>query len=75
MLVKTESYTFYYLDQQMHNIYINNGFLYLSTPTRFDAFASSSGSLIFYFLKLQNVVTRLPEDEANASKHVGVLTI
>jgi len=38
----------------MHNKYINNEFYILSTPACFDAFASSSGSLIFYLLKLQN---------------------
>jgi len=33
----------------MHNIYINNEFYIVSTPTCFDAFPSSSGSLIFNF--------------------------
>jgi hypothetical protein len=51
------------------NIYI------VSTPTCFDAFASSSGSLIFHFLKLHNFVTRPPEDDANASKLAVVLAI
>jgi hypothetical protein len=35
--------TVYSSDQQMHNVYINNNFV--STPTCFNASASSSGSL------------------------------
>jgi len=39
------SCTVYYSDQQMHNIYINNIFYIISTPTCFNASASPSGSL------------------------------
>jgi len=39
------SWTGYYPDQQMHNIYINNIFYIVSTPICFKASASSSGSL------------------------------
>jgi hypothetical protein len=46
--------TLYYLDQQIHNKYMNNEFYTVSTPACFDAFASSSGSLILYLLKLRN---------------------
>jgi hypothetical protein len=37
----------------MHNVYIKTDIFIVSIPTRFDAFASSSDSLIFYMLKLQ----------------------
>jgi len=40
------SFTFYYPDQQIHNIYIDSILYIVSTPTCFDASASSSGSLI-----------------------------
>jgi len=40
------SCTVYYPDQLMHNIYINNTSHIVSSPTCFDASASSSGSLI-----------------------------
>ena len=38
---------FYYPDQQIHNIYINNILYVVSTPTCFYASATSSGSLNF----------------------------
>jgi len=43
------------LFRPMHSIYINKEFLY-RTPTCFDAFASSSGSLILYLLNLQTIL-------------------
>jgi len=39
------SYTVYYPDQQMHNIYINNILHIVSTSTCFSVSASSSGSV------------------------------
>ena len=40
---------FIYPDQQMHNIYINNIVYTVSTPTCFNASASSSGRLNLAF--------------------------
>jgi hypothetical protein len=48
-------------------------FYILSTPTCFNAYALSSWSLIFFNFNKYKI--KLPEDEANVSKHVGVLTI
>jgi len=45
--VTTEFLPVYYPDQQMHNVYINNVLYIVSTPTCFDAPASSAGSVNF----------------------------
>ena len=43
------SYTVYYPDQQMHNIYINNILYIVSTYACFNVSAVSSGSLLTLF--------------------------
>jgi hypothetical protein len=53
------SCTVYYLDEQMHNtdthIY-KPYFNIVSTTTCFDASASASGSLNFYFVKVTKII-------------------
>jgi len=60
------SCTVYYPDQQMHNIYIN--ILYnVSTPTCFDAYASSLGSLKLVLCQLTKLL-RLQLNKASRLK-------
>jgi len=78
---KSVTVIFYYLDQPLHNICILTMNVYIvSTRTRFDALASSSESLIFNLLKLQNQygykINKLKcFNLFITSKHVGVFTI
>jgi len=46
----------YYPDQQMHNIYINNILFIKSTPTCFNASASSSGSFNLVIVKVTKLL-------------------
>jgi hypothetical protein len=60
----------YYQDQQTHNLYIciNNILYIVSTPTCFDASASSSGSLIrllCYSCKVMKVIKSVKSEDQN----------
>jgi len=58
----------------MHNIYINDEFLYRKYSYMFRCICVIFRGLVAKFCNFRKQNIRLPEDDANASKHVGVLT-
>ena len=59
--------TVHYPDQQMHNIYINNTLYTVSTPTCYNASASSSGSLNLAFADFTKLL-KLPLNKISRLK-------